>query len=131
MACVLVIDDDPTIRQIVALVLGDEGHEVIEAPDGEIALRQISVRQPDVILLDMKMPGMDGWEFSRNYRERFEQHAPIIVFTAARDAARRSSDVGADAYLSKPFDIDDLVDSITTALRRVSPSIRHFGDASG
>jgi DNA-binding response OmpR family regulator len=130
MACVLVIDDDPTIRQVVALVLGDEGHEVIEASDGTNAFRQIALRAPDVILLDMKMPGMDGWEFSRLYRQRHGSPAPIIVFTAARDAARRSQDVGADGYLSKPFDIDVLVERIEAALEQRARSLGRHGDAS-
>ncbi len=117
MARVLVVDDDATIRQMVAMVLNDEGYSVDQASNGAHALEAIDGDPPDVILLDMKMPGMDGWEFSRNYHERYEDCAPIIVFTAARDASRRGADIGAAYYLSKPFDLDDLISMVESALR--------------
>src|SRR4249919_1217256 len=109
MPRVLVIDDDPSIRQVVGFVLTDEGYLVDEAPDGEVALEAIGRQHPDVILLDMKMPVMDGWEFARRYRELYNHRAPIVVVTAAQDAAQRGADVGADDFLAKPFDLDALV----------------------
>jgi two-component system chemotaxis response regulator CheY len=112
MARVLVIDDDPTIRQVVAFALADEGHEVAEAADGQAALAAIARRHPDVILLDMKMPGMDGWVFVERYRARYGRRAPIVVLTAAPDAARRGAEVEAEAYLAKPFDLDALVELV-------------------
>jgi CheY-like chemotaxis protein len=66
------------------------------------------VSPPDVILLDMKMPVMDGWELARVYRQSPGRHAPIVVMTAARDAAQRAAEVAADGHLAKPFDLDDL-----------------------
>jgi CheY-like chemotaxis protein len=62
--------------------------------------------------LDMRMPVMDGWEFSRVYRESNNSHAPIVVLTAARDAAESADDIDADGYLSKPFDLLDLLDVV-------------------
>lgn len=106
---VLVIDDDPSIRQVIGCVLTDEGYQVDEAGDGESALMAIERRQPNVILLDMKMPGMDGWEFVSRYRRRHDPPAPIVAVMAAQDAGTHGTEVRADGYLSKPFDLDELV----------------------
>ena len=76
---------------------------------------------PDLIVLDMRMPIMDGWEFARRYRELPGPHAPIIVFTAARDAGERASEIAADAYLSKPVSLDDLLD-LAARLAPIAPS---------
>lgn len=116
MSRILVIDDDSSIRQVIAYALGDEGYQVDEASDGEAALESVGRRHPDLILLDMKMPGVDGWEFARLYRERYERLAPIIVLTAARDAAQRAADVNAVSYVPKPFDLDALLERISAVM---------------
>lgn len=113
MTRVLVIDDDTSIRQVIAYALADEGYQVDEASDGEAALDLVERQHPDIILLDMKMPGMDGWQFARLYRERYGHQAPIIVLTAAQDAAQRGWDVDAESYVSKPFELEVLVASVT------------------
>jgi CheY-like chemotaxis protein len=105
---VLVVDDDESIREFVDMALSSEGHQVMTAPHGAAALEVIAVSPPDVILLDMKMPVMDGWEFARVYRQVPGWHAPIVVITAAQDAAGRAAEVAADGHLPKPFDLDDL-----------------------
>ena len=105
---VLVVDDDESIRELVHMALSSEGHQVLTAPHGRAALEVIAKSPPDVILLDMKMPVMDGWEFARVYRAAPGQHAPIVVVTAAADAAGRAAEVAADGHLPKPFDLDDL-----------------------
>ncbi len=97
--------------------MSDEGYLVDEASDGERALEAIARHHPDLILLDMKMPVMDGWEFARRYRERYDHRAPIVVVTAATDAARRGADVEADDFLAKPFDLDDLIDRVGATMR--------------
>ncbi|HKP54200.1 MAG TPA: response regulator transcription factor [Chloroflexia bacterium] len=119
MTRVLVIDDDLSIRELIAYALGDEGYQVDQASDGEAALEQIDRQHPDIILLDMKMPGIDGWEFAKLYRERYDQRAPIIVVTAAKDAAQRGSTAEAASYLSKPFDLDMLIGRVSAIARRV------------
>lgn len=106
---VLVVDDDESIREFVSVALTDEGYTVLTARDGAVALQWVSRQRPGVILLDMRMPVMDGWEFSRAYRSTPEPHAPIIVVTAARDAADRAAQIDADGYLAKPFDLLDLL----------------------
>jgi two-component system, OmpR family, response regulator len=119
MTRVLVIDDDPSIRQMVAYVLGDAGYHVTEASDGWAALELIGRQHPDLILLDMKMPGMDGWDFVQRYHTRYGEGVPIIVLTAALDAAQRGADVNAAAYVAKPFDLDVLVERVSALARMV------------
>ena len=116
---VLVVEDDPTIRQLVAYALSDEGYEVEEAANGRAALERVERRHPDLIILDMKMPEMDGWEFALLYRARYAQRVPIIVLTAARDAAQRSEDIGAESYVAKPFDLEDLIGHVQAIMSPV------------
>jgi len=105
----LVIDDDPTIREMLEMVLDSEGYEVVTAPHGMAAFAVLDQVRPHVIILDMKMPIMDGWGFLERYRRRPGAKAPVVVLTAAQDDSRRASEVGADAYVAKPFAIDDLI----------------------
>lgn len=118
--CALVIEDDPSIRQLIALTLEDEGYHVEEAVDGQEALERIGQAHPDVILLDMMMPGMDGWGFAARYQERYGGHAPVIVVTAATDPAARSAEVRAAAYVAKPFDLETLVERISAVRQRAA-----------
>ena len=106
---VLVVDDDPAIRDLVKIVLASGGYEVHTAEHGAAALELAREARPGLILLDMRMPVMDGWEFARIYRERPGPHVPIVVITAAHEVAERAAQVSADDFLAKPFDIDDLV----------------------
>jgi CheY-like chemotaxis protein len=106
--CVLVIDDDPDIRETVTDCLEDEGYRVLEAADGAQGLAAAARERPDVILLDMKMPVLDGWEFARRYRALPAHPAQIVCMTAAADVRQRCRDIGADGCLSKPFNHDVL-----------------------
>jgi two-component system, chemotaxis family, chemotaxis protein CheY len=120
----LVIDDDQTIREMLEMMLDSEGYDVVTAPHGAAAMALLDQFRPDVILLDMKMPVMDGWTFLKQYRQRPGAKVPIVVLTAAQDDSRRAAEVGADAYLAKPFVIDDLVrvlEQYLSADRRVHP----------
>jgi CheY-like chemotaxis protein len=106
---ILVVDDDEAIRTVVSLVLSDEGYEVLTAEDGRAALARLATVQPDLILLDMRMPIMDGWELARAYRAAPRPHASIVVLTAAHDAASRAAQIDAAGYLAKPFALEDLL----------------------
>ena len=109
---VLIVDDDDAIRSVICLVLSDEGFEVIEAADGAIALERVQEYPPSLILLDMRMPVMDGWQFATAYRELPSPHAPIITMTAAVDARQWASEIGAQGVLEKPFDVDELISTV-------------------
>lgn len=111
-APILVVDDDESIREFVSVALADEGYRVLTAADGAAALELVRYQSPGVILLDMRMPIMDGWEFSRAYQRTPAPHAPIVVVTAARDAAARAAQIHADGYLAKPFDLEELLDIV-------------------
>ena len=105
---VLIVDDDAGIRQILELALAEEGYAVASATDGESALASIGSFDPDVILMDLKMPGMDGWQFLRQYSLSGERRARVIVLTAASDADQNADMSVADGALAKPFDLTDL-----------------------
>jgi CheY-like chemotaxis protein len=106
---ILVAEDDADIRALVSDVLADAGHIVAAAPNGLAALDLAAAQPPDLILLDMQLPVMDGWEFAKRYREAPPPHAPIVVLTAAPDARRRAAEVGAAGFVGKPFDPQQLV----------------------
>lgn len=106
---VLVVDDDQTIREFVSLALSDDGHQVVDAPNGVAALRLVDEWEPDLILLDMRMDQMGGAEFARAYRQRPGRHAPIIAFTAARIGEGEELPIEVAGFLAKPFDLDDLL----------------------
>lgn len=105
---VLVVEDDADIRAMIELTLGAEGHDIVTASNGAEALARTSSDDVDVILLDLKMPIMDGREFARRYRDGGGA-APIVVLSAAQDAERHAREIGARHTLGKPFDLDALV----------------------
>jgi CheY-like chemotaxis protein len=106
---VLVVDDDRELLDLIAFVLESEGYAVTTAENGWAGLAAVSRHLPDLVLLDMKMPVLDGWEFARELRHRRNPAVPIVVITAAEDARRRAQEVGAVGWLAKPFDLADLL----------------------
>ncbi len=106
---ILVVDDDDVILSSIEFILADEGYRVVVAMNGKEALERAAGDPPCLILLDMKMPILDGWGFAEAYRQQPGPHAPIIVMTAAHDSRSRAAEIGADGYISKPFDVDRLV----------------------
>lgn len=110
---ILAIDDDETIRNLVVLALREEGFDVATAANGRAALEWLDKGgKPALILLDMRMPVMNGWEFATQYRARPGEHAPIVTFTAAVDAGDRAKEINADYALPKPFDLEELIDAV-------------------
>ena len=109
---ILVVDDDDSIRDMIEIVLAAEGYAVRTAAHGAAALELVEESPPRLILLDMRMPVLDGWGFARAYRQRPGPHAPIVVLTAARDAAARAAEIQADGYLGKPFNLGELLDLV-------------------
>lgn len=117
-ARVLVVDDDPAILDFVSMALADEGYDVESATDGQAALEAVHSRPPDLILLDMRMPIMDGWQFAAAYAAQPGPHAPIIVLTAAEDAANLAKEIHAQGYVAKPFALDDLLTVVEQHIQR-------------
>jgi CheY-like chemotaxis protein len=113
---ILVVDDDENIRQIVRLCLGDEGYRVCEAPNGAAALEVLTSCSPELILLDLRMPIMNGREFAERYRTRPGPHAPIVAFVAALNVDEECADLETAAIISKPFDLDDLLAAVRAQL---------------
>ena len=108
---VLVVDDDTSILDTVSSILSGEGYDVVSASTGQEALAAVARTRPLVILLDMRMPVMDGWAVARAMREQGIK-VPIVVMTAAESAKRWADEVGAEGYLAKPFGLDELLDTV-------------------
>lgn len=105
---VLVVDDDSSIRNVIALGLESEGHVAVVASDGRAALDLLADARPDVIVMDVRMPVMDGFEFARRYRAQGGR-APIVVLTALNDMEAVERELRPDRILQKPFDLDEML----------------------
>jgi DNA-binding response OmpR family regulator len=115
---ILVVDDDADIRTLVSELLQRAGHGVIEAPDGESGLRLFYAQQPDLVLLDVSMPGLDGWEVLTRIRELSD--VPVLMLTARAGELEKVRGLrgGADDYVTKPFGRQELLARVDAALRR-------------
>lgn len=114
-APVLVVDDDEGILDFVVMSLEFHGYATESARDGAEALEVVERARPGLVLLDMRMPVMDGWGFARALAERGID-VPVVVMTAAQDARRWAEEIGADDYIEKPFDIRKLIDAVRRVL---------------
>ena len=119
---VLVVDDDPKIRKLIRVNLEPRGYFVREAADGSEAIQAFRDNAPDLILLDLVMPGIDGIEVCQNVRERSD--LPIIVLSGRDDEELkvRALDAGADDYVSKPFGYEELLARVRAVMRRANGS---------
>ena len=108
---ILVVDDDASILETVSEILVVEGYSVETATNGREALDKLRRTRPALVLLDMRMPVLDGWGFAREMKARGES-VPIVVMTAAQDARRWANEIGAAAYVPKPFEVPDLLDTV-------------------
>jgi DNA-binding response OmpR family regulator len=107
--CVLVVEDDPHQRSLVSTVLMRDGYDVVSAEDGYQALKLLAVQPPDVIVLDLLMPGFDGWDVLAELRSK-GMDTPIVVMTAVSgEAHARARTLGAATVLQKPLNLDELV----------------------
>ncbi len=105
---ILIVEDDPLIRENLQEALQSEGYLALTAENGQVALDLVTMRPPQLILLDLRMPMMDGWAFVRALRERGST-VPIIVMTAERNGRMWAEQLAAAAYLAKPYDLDELL----------------------
>jgi DNA-binding response OmpR family regulator len=117
---ILVVDDDPSVRKFVTVNLEARNYQVISAVDGDEALRQIEKEQPDLVLLDIMMPRLDGLTVCRRIREK--SAVPIMIISArdSEDDTVKCLDSGADDYLTKPFSLKELLARIKAILRTPS-----------
>ncbi|MEO5841891.1 MAG: response regulator transcription factor [Acidimicrobiales bacterium] len=124
MTRVLVVDDEPQIRRALLLNLKARGYEVIEAATGEAAVQATASEHPDLVLLDLGLPGMSGLDVIAALRGWTQ--VPIIVLTVRDDERAKVSafDAGADDYVTKPFGMDELLARLRAALRRSSPVVQ-------
>jgi CheY-like chemotaxis protein len=116
---VLVVDDDPAIRRLVAGLLVEAGYDAQTAVDGDHALRSVVALQPDLIVLDVHVPEREmALKFAQAYRERVGPgaRAPIIALSGSSDLLEVGQQLGADGFLQKPFDIDELLRLVTKFL---------------
>jgi DNA-binding response OmpR family regulator len=118
MSRVLLVDDDPHIRELASLFLRKEGFEVFEAADGAEALSQLDKGQADLFIIDVMMPNLDGWELCRELRASYD--LPILMLTAKGETSQKLKgfQLGADDYLVKPFEPLELVARVKALLKR-------------
>ena len=123
----LVADDEPRITKLVSMALSEEGFRVVTASSGEEALLKAEQIRPDIILLDIVMPDLDGIEVMRQLRER--RPVPVILLTAKGSTADKAKglDLGADDYVAKPFHPDELAARVRAVLRRASGAAQGVG----
>ncbi|MDA0988010.1 MAG: response regulator [Chloroflexi bacterium] len=119
---ILVVDDEPNIRRVLKAGLSGEGFEVTEATDGEEAVMAVEESSPDLVIMYIRMPKMDGFEACSRIRER--STVPIIMLSALADPADKAKclNLGADDYMVKPFGISELLSRIKAVLQRSNPS---------
>lgn len=117
---ILVVDDDPDIRELVRDVLESEGYLVAIAANSIEKIRMLEHQQPALVLPDMRMPVLSGWDFAAALRARGAP-TPILVMTAARSARRWAEEIGAQGYLAKPFDLSEVLSAIERLLPHPFP----------
>jgi two-component system OmpR family response regulator len=127
MTTILVVDDDAHIRELISLYLADEGFSLVEKANGEEALDYVEHHPIDMVIMDIMMPRMDGWELCRRLRERGD--LPILMITAKGEPTQKIKgfQLGTDDYLIKPFDPIEMVMRVKALLKRYRISVsRHI-----
>jgi CheY-like chemotaxis protein len=118
---VLVVEDDPALRRLTASLLAAYGYHVIVAGHGKDAIHRLREQCPDLILLDLNMPVMNGWQFRSEQRflaDRKRAAVPVLLMTGEDDAASQAAKLRAVGVIKKPFDPDDLLDAVSAAMGR-------------
>ena len=119
MATILVVDDEPDVVEIVRFRLERDGHTIISAADGPTGLVSALTRRPDLVILDVMMPGMDGFEVLRRLKaDARTAEMPVIMLTARADfsSVAKGWSMDVDNYVTKPFDVDELAETVKNVL---------------
>jgi DNA-binding response OmpR family regulator len=109
---VLIVDDDLDLAMAVQMALEASGYSTTLAANGREALDAVRENMPSLIILDMMMPVMNGWEFAREFNAKYGRAAPILVLTAAENAKARAAEIDADGVIAKPFDTRKLLAAV-------------------
>jgi DNA-binding response OmpR family regulator len=115
---ILLIEDDSALAEGLQIILEDEGYNVLPMSDGEALMPSVAQYQPDLILMDFRLPGKDGGELTRSLKETNDtKHIPVVMMSANQQNLREISEsVGANAFLLKPFEMDELLNTIEVEL---------------
>lgn len=126
MAKIMVVDDDPYIRELVRVFLQREGFDILEAADGQEALAKLEQMPAELVILDIMMPNMDGWELCRELRKMYD--IPLLMLTAKGETAQKIKgfELGTDDYLVKPFEPAELVVRVKALLKRYRIAVSHI-----
>ena len=129
MSVIAVVEDEPSISEVVSLYLKRAGYQVQLYADGLVALEAFSRQVPDLIILDVMLPGLDGFTLTRSLRDHSD--VPIILLTSRREESDRIAglELGADDYVVKPFSPQELVSRVRAVLRRISKEEKSQTDA--
>jgi CheY-like chemotaxis protein len=119
---VLVVDDDEDMVEVIELLLHDAGYATRTAQNGRQALDVIAESMPALIVLDMLMPVMNGWQFAREFRARYGSKVPIVVATAAEHVLSRGEEIDAAGVLPKPFEVSDLLRLVAQHIPATAPA---------
>jgi CheY-like chemotaxis protein len=122
----LVVDDDPGMRRMTETLLAAHGYHVIAATHGRDALQRLREQCPDLIVLDLNMPVMDGWQFRREQRylpDKNRAAVPVLLMTGENDALSHAHALHAVGVITKPFDPDDLLEAVSAAIKRPATQI--------
>lgn len=115
---ILVVEDHPTVREVLRTLLGMEDYEVAVAPNGEAGLALADILQPDVVVLDVSMPGLNGYEVCRAIKARgAETRVVMVTARTSEEDERAGREAGADAYLRKPFSPLDILEAVGVGAR--------------
>lgn len=106
---ILIVDDDAGILSMLSLLLKQQGYGVVTAFDGQEALLALEADLPDIILLDLNMPVMDGYQFAREFKASYDETIPIVVVSAVEKGEGGGDEIGAVAWIKKPFDLKALL----------------------